>query len=121
MRHQLLATAAVLTTLATGLGLPVHAEMSVERLRAANLARMTAENLNGGLSRYFTANCMHQRGGGPCLVQTNSNGFLFRFLGGPPGWQAMGQPATLETQILISPDGRSVSQIEYNGYPRPNN
>ena len=113
-----LGAAALLTVLATGICLPASAEMSVERLRAANLARMTAESMNGGLSRYFTADCMHQRGGGPCLIQNNNNGFLFRFLGGPPGWQTYGQAATVETQILISPDGRTVNQVQYNGAPQ---
>lgn len=44
---------------------------------------MEAERINGGLSNYFTANCMHQQGGGNCMVNTNPNGYLVNFLGGP--------------------------------------
>jgi hypothetical protein len=61
-------------------------------LRAANMARMTAEKLNGGLNVYRTAACMHQQSGGSCLIQTSKEGFLFRFTGGSPGWQQSGQP-----------------------------
>ncbi len=92
--------------------------MADSRLRAANLARMEAERINGGLSRYNTAACMHQRGGGDCLVRDDQQGYLFTFLGGVPGWQALGKPASVETTILISPDGRDVLQVQYNGAPR---
>jgi len=59
-------------------------------------------------------------GGGAWLVQNSSQGFgfSFGFLGGAPGWQEQGQPATTETQILISPDGRSVLNMNCNGAPR---
>ena len=97
---------------------PANAEMEVSQIRAANLARMEAERINGGLSRYFTANCMHQRGGGDCMVNSGPNGYLFQFLGGPPGWEVLKQPATVQTRILISPDGTQVVNVEYNGAPR---
>jgi hypothetical protein len=100
------------------LAIPAQAEMPVSQMRAANLARMEAERLNGGLSRYFTANCMHQRGGGSCMVNSGPNGYLFDFLGGPPGWQVGQQQATVQTRILISPDGTQVVSVEYNGTPR---
>jgi hypothetical protein len=61
--------------LATGLTvLPASAEMSLSQIRAANLARMEAERINGGLSNCFTANCMHQKGGGSCMVNVEYNG-----------------------------------------------
>ena len=107
--------------LALSIGLligPAHAEMEVSQIRAANLARMEAERINGGLTRYFTANCMHQRGGGDCMVNSGPNGYLFQFLGGPPGWEVLKQPATVQTRILISPDGTQVVNVEYNGAPR---
>jgi hypothetical protein len=105
--------------LASGLAaLPASAEMSLSQIRAANLARMEAERINGGLSNYFTANCMHQKGGGSCMVNSGPNGFLFDFLGGPPGWEVNKQAATTETRILISPDGTDVVTVEYNGAPR---
>ncbi|MEY2644427.1 MAG: hypothetical protein RLZZ611_1076 [Cyanobacteriota bacterium] len=98
--------------------LPAWAEMPLSRIRAANLARMEAERINGGLSQYFTADCMHQKGGGSCMVNAGPNGYLFDFPGGPPGWQVNPQSATKETRILISPDGTSVVNVEYNGAPR---
>ena len=97
---------------------PAYAQMVVSQIRAANLARMEAERINGGLTRYFTANCMHQRGGGDCMINSGPNGYLFQFLGGPPGWEALKQSATVQTRILISPDGTQVVNVEYNGAPR---
>lgn len=99
-------------------GVPASAETALTQVRAANLARMEAERINGGLSQYFAANCMHQKGGGSCMVNSGPNGYLFDFLGGPPGWEANKQAATRETKILISPDGTSVVNVEYNGSPR---
>ena len=98
--------------------LPALAQMDISQIRAANLARMEAERINGGLSQYFTANCMHQKGGGSCMVSSGPNGYLFDFLGGPQGWEVTNQPATRETRILISPDGTSILNVEYNGAPR---
>lgn len=123
MLRKRLATATAVAALASGLasGLvatPARAEMPVSQMRAANLARMEAERINGGLSRYFTASCMHQRGGGSCMVNAGPNGYLFNFLGGAPGWEVNKQAASVETRILISPDGSSVVNVEYNGTPR---
>jgi len=87
------------------------------RQRAMNLARNTAITLNGGLGVYRPAACMFSSGGsgGTCLVQNDSQGFLFRFNGGAPGWQQQGMPPSFTTEILISPDGRTVGQLIYNG------
>ena len=118
LRHTF-ATLAAGAALAGGLAvLPASAEMSLDQIRAANLARMEGEHINGGLSKYFTANCMHQKGGGSCMVNAGPNGYLFDFLGGPPGWEVSKQAATTETRILISPDGTRVVNMEYNGAPR---
>ena len=89
-------------------------------VRAINLARNTAVKLNGGLTVYRPAACMFSTdiSGGSCLVQTNGDGYLYRFLGGAPGWQQLGLPATTETELLISPDGRTVVNLIYNGTPR---
>ena len=87
-------------------------------LRAANVARMNAERLNGGLGVYRTQACMHSNRGADCLIRRDRNGYLFRFLGGTPGWQQLGVPATVETEILISPDGTRVERVIYNGPPR---
>jgi hypothetical protein len=87
------------------------------RQRAMNLARNTVVKLNGGLSQYMPAACMFASGGsgGSCLVSNNAQGFLFRFNGGAPGWQQLGKPPTTTSEILISPDGRTVTQLVYNG------
>lgn len=117
--------------------LPVQAQPAVpaSAVRAINLARTTAISQNGGLSRYRPAQCMFQtaNSNNPCLIdgpdknnnaanQRNNNGnndnYVFRFQGGAPGWQQLGQAATVETEIAISPDGRQLVQIVYNGSPR---
>jgi hypothetical protein len=88
--------------------------ISESQMRAANLARMQAELINGGLKQYSPANCMHQGGGGSCLVSDTSQGYRFRFLGGAPGWAARREAATIETVVFVSPDGKT-SKVEYNG------
>lgn len=89
-------------------------------VRAINLARNTAVQLNGGLSVYRPAQCMFQTANAenPCLIANDSNGYTFRFQGGGPGWQALNQPPTQETEIQITPDGRTVTRVIYNGAPR---
>jgi hypothetical protein len=88
--------------------------------RAVNMARNVAVQLNGGLGVYQPAKCMFDGSSGenPCLIQRGPDGYIFRFLGGSPGWQQLNQPPTLETQIRIAVDGRSVLGIDYNGAPR---
>lgn len=99
---------------------PVLAQVSDANVRAVNTARNWAVNANGGLSVYVPASCMFEtaNGGGACLVNSTPQGFVFRFAGGPPGWQVEGRPPSLQTQIQISPDGRSVVNVPYNGAPR---
>ena len=100
--------------------LMAQAPVPVSQVRALNLARNTAVTENGGLSVYRPQPCMFQTssGGGDCLVQDDSSGYTFQFLGGSPGWPEDGSDATTETEIQITPDGRSVSDIIYNGSPR---
>jgi hypothetical protein len=108
-----------IATLLIALALPASAQSIGEaQMRAANLARMQAELINGGLSNYSPAKCMHEGGGGNCMVSETPLGYRFRFLGGAPGWDAEQQPATLETVVLVSADGKS-STVEYNGPVRP--
>jgi len=117
----ILRRSSLLASLIIGCALPLTAQaqtISQAQLRAANLARMEAERLNGGLTKYFAGQCMHQRGGAYCLIQANETGFLFRFPGGTPGWEANRRAATVESQILISADGRTIEKVEYNGVPR---
>jgi hypothetical protein len=94
------------------------AEVSLSQERATNLARMKAEALNGGLTKYRTAACMYQLGGGSCMVKASSEGYRFQFLGGTPGWQTMNRKPTVETQLMVSPDGTKVETVIYNGAPR---
>ena len=91
------------------------------RIRAVNLARNVAVKLNGGLGVYRPADCMFRTSTAEnnCLISADDQGFLFRFLGGQPGWQQLGLPATVETEILVAPDGREVVSVIYNGEPRP--
>ena len=87
--------------------------------RAINLARGTAAKLNGGLGLYRPQVCMFQGiSNNPCLVERSETGFTFRFLGGSPGWEQLQLPATVETELLMARDGRSVVQVLYNGSPR---
>jgi hypothetical protein len=94
--------------------------ISEQQMRAANLARMQAELINGGLGQYSPADCMHQGGGGSamgnrlCMVSSSPQGYRFRFVGGRPGWSARNERATIETVVLVSPDGKNL-QVEYNG------
>ena len=94
------------------------AEVPRTQQRAANVARVKAEALNGGLTKYQTAACMHQLGGGSCMVKASSAGYRFQFLGGTPGWETMKRKPTVETQIMVSADGNKVDQVIYNGAPR---
>ncbi len=101
---------------------PIQAQdrVPVEAVRAINMARTRAVKINGGLQAYRPANCMFATAvpDNPCLVSNDSDGFIFRFLGGPPAWQERDLPPTLETEIKISPDGRLVQELIYNGPPR---
>ena len=112
--------AGVATATALFSGLPMLAQVSDANVRAVNLARNWAITTNGGLSVYVPESCMFKTadGGGSCLVQSNSQGFFFRFRGGAPGWQQLGTTATRETDVQISPDGRTVVNVSYNGRPR---
>lgn len=106
---------APLSTLVLALATSVSAQtISESQMRAANLARMQAELINGGLSNYSPEKCMHEGGGGKCMVSETSQGYRFQFLGGPPGWDVKRQPPTIETSVIVSSDGRS-SSMEYNG------
>ena len=84
--------------------------------KAANLARMRAESLNGGLGQYRAARCVYESGAGSCLESVSDSGFLFRFRGGAPGWQQQTPPEpTIETSVLVSRDGDRILEVSYNG------
>ena len=114
--------AALLGGTALGLSLAAGAQGLVpdSQVRAINTARDAAINLNGGLGVYHPAKCMFEttKLTNPCLVSNDQNGYVFRFLGGAPGWQVENLPPTLQTTIRVSTDGRTVLQTLYNGAPQ---
>ncbi len=122
MKLRTLSAMAVVTAasvMATTSGL-AQATVPARQVRAINLARNTAVAENGGLTVYRPQPCMFQtsEGGGDCLIKNDSTGYTFQFLGGIPGWPENGSDPTTETEIQIAPDGRSVTNIFYNGSPR---
>ena len=113
-----------LLTAVTGLALSLGGIGAVEAApslplaqpKAANLARMRAESLNGGLASYRAAACMYETGASSCLISKSNQGFLFSFRGGPPGWELQSPPSpTLETRVLVSQDGERILAVPYNG------
>ncbi len=102
-------------------GLPARAQVTFGSVRALNTARNLAVQQNGGLSVYRPAQCMFQSAdaSNDCLLSMDEDGFLFRFLGGVPGWEQFQMPASVETEVRISADGRTVEELIYNGEPRP--
>ena len=122
----LAAPAALVLALLTAATLPAPARAQAEAavpfsaVRALNLARNTAVQSNGGLGLYRPDKCMFETAsaGNKCLISSTSDGYLFRFLGGAPGWQQLNLAASVETEIRISSDGRTVLGIDYNGAPR---
>ena len=77
--------------------------------RAINLARGAATASNGGLRIYHPARCMYLNPtNNPCLTKRDAGGYEFRFQGGPPGWEVIGIPPSVNSIVLIAPDGRSV-------------
>jgi hypothetical protein len=113
-------TALGITLVAPAAGLAQEAPVPFSAVRAVNLARNTAIQSNGGLAVYRPAQCMYEtaNAGNQCLISSTREGYLFRFLGGAPGWQQLNLAATVETEIRISSDGRTVLGVDYNGAPR---
>ena len=90
--------------------------MPLAQPKAANLARMRAESLNGGLGQYRAASCMYDTGAESCLESITDKGFQFLFQGGAPGWQQQTPPnPTIETSVLVSRDGDRILEVSYNG------
>lgn len=118
LRHKLLAGLAALVV--GPLALPGLAQRPLNEVRALNFARNTGVSINGGLTVYRPQACMFTTSAdtNPCLIRSDEKGFVYRFLGGPPGWQAQGQPPTVETEIQVSPDGNELVRVLYNGPPR---
>ena len=70
--------------------------------------------MGGGLRLYHPARCIYGNPkNNPCLTKRDASGFEFRFMGGPPGWEVLGLPPTVESIVLIAPNGRSVIAESY--------
>lgn len=119
MRFLLAAMAPLL--LASPFAEPALAQRPLNEIRALNFARNTGVTINGGLTGYRPQACMFTTSAetNPCLIRSDAQGFVYRFLGGPPGWQLDGGVPTVETEILVAPDGNSLVKVLYNGPPRP--
>ena len=116
----LLSAAAVATGAVHSLPVLAQSAPPLNEVRALNFARDYAVRLNGGLTVYRPADCMFTTSAptNPCLIKSDPKGFTFRFLGGPPGWVSENKPATKETELKVSFDGRSLVKLIYNGAPR---
>ena len=104
-----LASLRLLPLIAGSLMLLPHAIAQEDPLaarRAINFARDSAVKANGGLRLYHPASCMFKDPtNNPCLVKRDANGFKFQFKGGPAGWEVLGLPATVESTVLVAPNG----------------
>ena len=86
--------------------------------KAANLARMRAESLHGGVSNYRPDRCMYTTGAPDCLVDSTDKGYVFRFRGGPPGWQQRNPPdPTVITTVTVSADGETIRDVRNRTLP----
>ena len=121
-RPRLVAAAFAITGLSVvAAPVPLQAQdrVPIEAVRAIIGARSYAVELNGGLGRYRPAQCMFATAArcNPCLI-LDDDGFVFRFAGGPPGWEDRDDAPTVETELRVSDDGRTVEEVLYNGSPR---
>lgn len=121
------AIAALAGPLLSPLGSLAQPAVPASAVRAINLARTTAIERNGGLSVYRPAQCMFETADrdNRCLISSPKDGdkrqpqaYVFRFMGGAPGWQQNKKRPSVETEISIAADGRRVLAIHYNGKPR---
>lgn len=94
------------------------AAMPVAQTKAANLARLRAESINGGLRKYRADRCMYSTGAPDCLVESTSAAYTFRFQGGAPGWQQRtpSQPSVITT-VTVSADGESIRSVTNRPLP----
>lgn len=92
--------------------------MPVAQTRAANLARLRAESINGGLAQYRADRCMYSTGAPDCLVEASPAAYIFRFKGGAPGWQQRnpGTPSVVTT-VTVSADGESIRSVSNHNLP----
>lgn len=102
--------------ISTSLAARANQSLPFTQTKAANLARMRAESLNGGLGSYRAAGCMYETGAPSCLASQSAEGLLFSFQGGSPGWEQKIPPQpSVETRVLVSRDGDRILDVPYNG------
>ena len=92
--------------------------LPLSQTKAANLARMRAETLNGGVSGYRADRCMYSTGAPECLVRQTPDGYIFSFRGGPPGWQQRNPVTpTVTTTVTVSADGQTIRSVTNTPIP----
>lgn len=85
-------------------------ELRIKLGKARNLARITAEQINGGLSKYRTEAAMHGPAAEmPCLLKPDG-ALLFIIKGRQPASDVF----TVETALIIEPNTWQVT-VDYNG------
>ena len=90
----------------------------VTQTKAANLARMRAESINGGLTHYRADRCMYSTGAPACLLESTPDAYVFQFLGGTPGWQQHNPyKARVLTTVTVSADGESIRSVTNTPMP----
>ncbi|HAG81508.1 MAG TPA: hypothetical protein DCL61_10130 [Cyanobacteria bacterium UBA12227] len=83
---------------------------NIELNGAKNLARQTAERLNGGLGSYRAESAMHGPPSQAPYVDNGNGTWAFTFLGSQPG----SATPTIETVVTVARDSRQVT-VDYNG------
>jgi len=85
-------------------------QSAIDLNRAKNLARMTAERANGGLSVYQAESAMHGPSEESPYVKNADGTYTFTFDGGRPGFSE----ASIESVITVNPVDWTIT-TDYNG------